>query len=498
MSRLLRVLLPLASAPLLASCMLLLDFDDLKSNAGEPAAAGGTPDAGGNANANPEAGAGAPPAAGAGGSSCGDCDDGDPCTADSCDETGSAPACVHETTPHLALDGIDTVLHAEQHVRVSLAASANSFYLAALEVDKKVPEITLYRLASDGTELETLDKLSSLPLDGTVISNVGLAVDPTLGGLDLHGFVAVKPALGDAQPKIVHLVTRNGKTTTQLVAGSSYKADNPWVFPQALAIGNRVVGAWIQADGSVAVHELIGGTTTFGDPALPATTLALLSTSDDHPAVLFTAESNGAALGTYLETGGKSRTKVSECQTANGSYVSSSVIATQIPGVWLGNITKASDQYLTKGGATLVCAKNTCVATTDTCQPDDLANSVRDVAGATVHFDTDAPGIVYSVIAIPQLAPKPDSPSEVVGKLSLAFGQADFSGNKSGDATQLGDLLEIANMDTDASLGFAGPDWPAVGILPTEQVAVAWIQPNPGEGGSDLHVQRYKLCLPPP
>jgi hypothetical protein len=58
--------------------------------------------------------------------------------------------------------------------------------------------------------------------------------------------------------------------------------------------------------------------------------------------------------------------------------------------------------------------------------------------------------------------------------------------------------MEIAHHDTSEALAFAGPDWPAVSILPTEQVAVAWIQPNAAADGTELHVQRYKMCLPPP
>jgi hypothetical protein len=37
-----------------------------------------------------------------------------------------------------------------------------------------------------------------------------------------------------------------------------------------------------------------------------------------------------------------------------------------------------------------------------------------------------------------------------------------------------------------------------VSILPTRQVAVAWIQPNAAFDGTELHVQRYKMCLPSP
>jgi hypothetical protein len=35
-----------------------------------------------------------------------------------------------------------------------------------------------------------------------------------------------------------------------------------------------------------------------------------------------------------------------------------------------------------------------------------------------------------------------------------------------------------------------------VAILQSQRVAVAWIQPNATADGSELRVQRYKMCLP--
>ena len=492
------LLLGLCLTPLLASCVFLLDYDELQSGSGAQAQ-GGSGAQGGSP--------GSPAEGGAGGAMCGACDDGDPCTVDVCDETGETPECVNEPTLGLKLDGFEQVLEAEQHVRVSLVAGADVFYLAALEVNKTVPSVHLYRLAADGTELEPVgeDLLSALPIEGTPVSNVGLAIDPTLG-LAVHGFVAIKPKLGDLPPRVFHVVNRGGETTTNLV-GMSYRADNPWTFPQALAIGNRVVGAWIQEDGTIAVQEIgaLGAPATFGDPTLPATTLALLSTAGDEPAVMFTSQTNDGAIGAFVETSGQNRTQITECQPAPGGYLSSSVISTQLPGIWLGNFTEGGDDggdgYLTSGGATLVCDSNDmCTPVTDTCEPGDLANSIRNVSGATVRFDTDPAGIIYSVLALPQLALKAGSDTEIEAKLSLGLGRVDFSEAGNGASTTIGGdaqgLMEIAHQDTDEALGFAGPDWPAVGILPSEQVAVAWIQRNVERSGSELHVQRYRMCLP--
>jgi hypothetical protein len=382
-------------------------------------------------------------------------------------------------------------------------AGADVFYLAELEGNDDVPSLKLFRLAEDGSELEPIgeDLAEALPIEGTPASNVGLVVEPALGGLGVHGFVAIKPKLGDLPPRVFHIVNRGGKTSATLV-GMSYRAGNPWVFPQALAIGNDVYGAWIQEDGTISVHEVGAALQAqpFGNTTLPATTLALLSTAGNQPAVMFTAETNDGPQGVYVETRGQNRGQVTECQTAPGSYLSASAIGTQLPGLWLGNVTKAGDDYLTTGGSTLVCGENNmCTSLTDECQPSDDANSVRNVAGATVRFATDPAGVVYSVIAVPQLALEPGSDT-LEARLSLVLGRADFSDAGMGESTTIGGddngLLEVARHETSEDLGFVGPDWPAVAILPSKRAAVAWIQLNEAQDGTELHVQRYAMCLP--
>ena len=483
MPRLLRQLLPLCLSPLLASCVFLLNYDDLKS--GGPAPVGGSGGSGGASS-----------------SSCDDCNDHDACTVDTCDETGATPTCLHEPTEGLKLDGFETSLSADRFVRVSLVASGQLFYLATLRVDKDVPRVSLHRLASDGTELEALG--TDLKLEGTPVSNVGLAVEElAVGDVALHGFVAAKPKLGNLTPRVFHLVNHAGKTTSNLV-GAQYKADNETVFPQAVSMGGKIVGAWIQPDGTIAVHDIGSARTdTFGATTLPATTLSLLSTADDKPAVMFTAQNGTTAIGTYVETSGQNRSRLAECEARAGQYLSSSAIGTQVPGLWLATITRFGTDYLTSGSGTVACGANACAAAAEDCAKAQPSNGIRDIAGAAVHFATDDPGILYSVVAIPQIAPKADAPATVEAKLSLALSRADVSAAAKTASTTIGGdvdtgLLEIAHNDASETVGFAGPDWPAVGILPSRQVAVAWIQPATAGAGSELHVQRYKMCLPAP
>ena len=497
MRKLTSYLLPVLCAPLLGSCVLLLDYDALQKDQTVS-----SPGAGGQ-------GASGAPAGGmsAGGApSCGDCDDKDPCTIDTCDETGAEPTCMHEATEGLKLDGLDTTLEALRHIRVSLVGSGKLFYLAATFVDKNAPavdKVSLYRLGADATELEPIG--TDLKLDGNPVSGVGLAVEELpLGDVALHGFIAAKLKRTDAA-KVFHLVSHNDQTLSNVV-GLSYNDSNDTVFPQALVIGSTVVGSWIQGDGTIAVHDVgTARTDSFGDLTKPATTLSLLSTSDEKPAVMFTAESGPMqALGTYVQTSATAPTELAECDARPGDYVSSSVIGTQIPGLWLANLTRAGADYLTNANGTLICGANQCTAVGEDCTKATPGNGIRDVAGATIRFDTDPPGIVYSVIALPQIAAKVDDPAAIEGKLSLALGRVDFSAPGKAKQTTIGGdpmnggLMEIAHNDTSAALSFAGPDWPAVSILPTEQVAVAWIQPSAAGDGSELRVQRYKMCLPEP
>ncbi|RYZ01771.1 MAG: hypothetical protein EOO73_34385 [Myxococcales bacterium] len=483
--RLRHAALVVGCAPLLASCIFLLDYDELQ---GSPASTGGT------AGAPTSPGGASSGGAGGAAPSCGDCNDDDPCTIDTCLALpGEEPECQHAPTEGLKLDGFETSLRAEQHVRVALIGSGKLFYLSALEVNDGVPQVSLYRFADDGAELEPI--AANLRLEGVPVSNVGLATEEVAAGqVALHGFVAVKAKLNESATRVLHLECRDDAVTSKLV-GLSYRSDNPTLFPQALAMGGEIVGAWIQEDGTIAVHEVgAGRTETFGEASLPATTLSLLSTREQRPAVLFTAQADEAPLGSWVETLGGQRTQLEECLNEPGAYLSSSVIATQLPGIWLANVTRTGDDYLTTAGGTIVCGAD-CAAVPNDCDPDAAPSGIRNVAGATVHFDADEAGIVYSVVAVPQLAPRADG-SGLEAKLAVALGWADFSS----DPVKTRDVgsLEVAKSDASAESGFAGPDWPAVAILPGRRAAVAWIAPDSEGNGTELHVQRYKMCLGEP
>lgn len=488
--RLARLIGATCCAPLLASCIFLLDYDALEGSPSASGGAGGQPAASAGAAGSEEGGA-AP--------SCGDCNDGDPCTIDTCLALpGEEPECRHAATQGLKPDGFRAILDAEQHVRVALVGSGKLFYLSTLTVDEATPSVSLYRLADDGAELEPLSQ--NWQLDGLPVSNVGLAVEEVAAGqVALHGFVATRANLSDTATRVVHLERHADASVTSQVVGASYRAADPTVFPQALAVGDEIVGSWIQEDGTIAVHRVgAGKTEEFGDATLPATTLSLLSTKDRQPAVLFTSHDGQAALGAWVETAGKARSQLPECETAPGTYLSSSVISTQLPGIWLANVTRAGEDYLTNGGGTVVCGSSTCATVAENCETAPPRNAIRNVAGATVHFETDAAGVIYSVVAVPQLVPEANG-GGLDARLGLLLGRADFSADPVESTTIGGDLstggLEVARNEATKESGFAGPDWPAVAILPGRRAAVAWIAPNADGSGTALHVERYKMCL---
>jgi len=476
-----RTLLFLCAAPLTASCVFLLDYDKLQ--AGDATLSGGgapNPGAAGDGN---EGGSDA---------SCGNCNDHDPCTIDTCDATGDEPVCRHQATEGLKPDGFETTLTAPHYARVSLVGSGQLFYLAAFETEPA--KISLFKLANDGTALEPMG--ADLEIDGTPVSNAGLAVEElAVGDVAVHGFVATKPKLGDA--RVFHVVSHNDKSAVTL-AGLSYSADDPRRFPQALSIDGRVFAAWVQADGTIAVHNPGVAKTDTLKSAQPVTTLSLIATTDGQPATLFTT-----AEGAFVAASGQAPAPVPECETRPGTYLSSSVIDTQVPGVWLANLTRAGDGYLTTGGATLSCAKNVCAATGEDCKKNPSPNALREVTGATVHFDSDEAGVIYAVLALPQIAPKAEDSALAEGRLSLLLARVDVRNGLKAVTTPIGGdpatgLVQIAHNDANKENAFAGPDWPAVAILPSEHVAVAWLQPSQTTPETELRIQRYKMCLPKP
>jgi hypothetical protein len=113
-------LFALGSVPLLAACSFLLDFDGLQGGKKAPDAGAGS--GGADTGSGGQAGASGTCEAAA-------CDDGDPCTVDSCDATAS-DGCAHAYTEGLGLEKDFAPILADTQYRVTMTAGSDAFYFS--------------------------------------------------------------------------------------------------------------------------------------------------------------------------------------------------------------------------------------------------------------------------------------------------------------------------------------------------------------------------------
>jgi hypothetical protein len=485
-----------AVTPLLGACSFLLDFNGLQGghkatpDAGADAASGG---GGGGSDASASAGE-------AGASSSCDpaaCDDSDPCTVDTCDATAS-DGCAHGFTAGLGLEKDWRPIVADSQVRVTLTAGSDAFYFSSLSVTAKKAEVEIFRLGENDDDYTSLKKLSSFAaFTGAPVSVAGLAIDTSdLAGETLHGLVAVKDAAGDAQ---VWQITADAQQEFAIPTkvGDSYSQALPFNYPVARALNGIVHGAWINADGTISVLSPgVAGTTTFGVGAPAAGVLTLIGTDTYQPAVIFSGQTNGV----YLETAGGNRTAIPECQTATGGYTSMSATALAgHNGIWFSSWTKYTANALTDESHLVACAKGTCLPDTSTpCKAADANNLEREVVTESTHLPGDSADQSYAVTVVPILSADVDAGTTNASLLAF-LARLNSPLDKTATTTSIGAPLTLASQTATPST-LRGPDFPALAVLPGAQVkvAVAWIQPAASGSGSDeLHLQRYRMCLPP-
>lgn len=492
------LLLALASVPLFAACSFLLDFNDLQgghkttADAGPDANTGGSSDASSGSSSGGEGGA-------SGACDAAACDDGDPCTLDSCDAT-AVTGCAHTFTPGLGLEKAFTPILADSQVRVTMTAGSDAFYFSNLSVTGTTPDVELFRLGENDDDYTSLKKLSSFAaFAGAPVSVAGLAVD-TSGALGeaLHGLVAVKDAAGD--PQVWQIVAdANDQFGIPTKVGDSYDASLGLNYPVARALNGVVHGAWINADGTISVLSPGGAApATFGATALAAGTLTLIGTDTYQPAVIYSGKTNGV----YLETAGANRNAMPECQTNAGGYLSMSATALAgHNGVWFASWTKytsGASGTLTNESHLVVCANSACLPDmTSKCKAGDEDNLERDVATESVHLPGDPAEQTYAITVVPVLTADVDAGSTDASLIAV-LARLNSPLDATGTTTAIGAPLTVATqVATPTSL--RGPDFPALAVIPGAQVkvALAWIQPNAsGTGADELHLQRYRMCLP--
>lgn len=525
----------LAATLALPSCSFLLDFDALQKDSGRGGAAnggtsagssgassggtssgglagggaqsggesafggaagggqGGEGQAGESSGGASEAGAGA----GGGGVAC-DCldTDNDPCTVARCVDLGRGPECVQQPREGLVLDREFESVLAERFADIELVAGPSEFYLSTLSTTGTSANAIVYRFSATNTSVVPVLDLASLKVAGPPASLPALAVDTT-NGVRIHAFAALRQVGGGGGARVWHLaldadfkVQNRALVSADYALGASVLTQSQQ--PAALTLGDETWGAWINADGTIALTSVGANpdTITFGTPGQATSTVSLLATRTGRPATLYTVD----GAGVFFESEAGSA-QLAECQSSSGAYSSSYAAPTSFPGLWAMGWTKSGTGFLTSEAALGLCAPNVACATDSACDATEALNFVRNPAVAAQHLQGDPAGQMYYVEVLPTVVP---STSGARAELSAVLVGVDFgtSANLSGvqAPVNIGAPVALASQTTSASAGYRGPDHAAAAII-ANTAAIAWVEPTT-EGADRLRVQRYTMCLP--
>ncbi len=406
---------------------------------------------------------------------------------------------MHSPVTGVVLDGIDERIPADAHYRVTLASAADAFFLSSFSETSGTREVTFYRLGATGDDLAEIATLGGLNLDSTAgapLSAAGLVVEQSLGLL--HGFVALEDRVGTGS-RVWHLVLdMSFAPRLRAPVGSDYWSALPYNYPQAALLAGSVYTAWITEEQTVALTGGSLATPATLSAGTAATTLSLFGTVTNQPVVLYTASGGGV----FAEAPAFSPFPVTECQTAAGEYLSSSVADTTIPGFWLASWTKfapatANDEgWLTTDGRAIGCGASGCMEDDASCSAMSQANLIRNSVTLAAVRPGDPNGVVSLLQAVPILGLDEVTAEPTAALLLIPsrvdFGRVPFASEPT--STPLGDPLLVSVAST-AAPDFRGPDWPALAFVPPDHLALGFIEP--GQSGDDLRVQRYRICLPP-
>ncbi len=521
-------LLSLLGLPALASCSFLLDFDALQQGSGGKAGSGSAATGGSGAAAG--MGGGGSPAAGSSGNGAGESGEGgmsgkagsatggnagsgtvdcpdecfhdDPCLRGGCDSDGS---CLTGSVLGLAHDGFDATIPADVHFRTTMIGGDDAFFLSSFAQNGDEPEVTFYRLDGAQDDFTTIGTLGGLDIGNVAApaSAAGLAVQPLSGVV--HAFVAIKNS-DLVGARVFHVLLNADDPPPPMPVGSreqGYWEVNPYNSPVALQIGTRTYASWINADQTVAITNGDLSPTMLDPPSVlsagtTATTLSLLSSTDDQPYVLYTA----AGGGVFVERPELAPLELSECQAAPGNYLSSSATFTNLPGFSLSSWTKfapasgSEEGYLTTTGRAIFCGPDGCAADAAACPASSSNNLVRNPSAVIVKRPGDPPGRREVVQALPAIGVDEEG---ATAWLVLIQQTLDFDPERplenGATLAEIAPALTLAEQPALEGNGFRGPDLPAVAFVPPDRFAVAWTQPA-ASTGDELRIQRFKMCLP--
>lgn len=465
---------------LLASCGFLLDFDELQAGDGADAGTDGAA------------------AGGTGGGSCANgCDDGDPCTLDSC----VGGICQNQAQP-IVPDGFTITRTADAMHRVTLAGAADRFYMSIFSEDNGQTEVQLFSFLADGdtstfTPGPTFSNLQVLG-NRRPVSAAGLVVQAQGIAFDVHAYVALAPAVVGNAADIFHVVFDQDLNTdlmrsSQVSNQPNYGTGDVHRFPQAWIPGTNgdVWATWIGPGGEIYLHEAGTGRSSNAPVIAGPTPFVAPIGFGDVPGVVYRTNTPQAQLF------GAPPTAFNECDAPPGAYLSASGSFTGVDGFWSVAWTKARPDYIGFEAVTIACGAG------GRCTPNDILNQARceerqvplSRNPAIVAFQRagDSPGRFFQVSALPFI--EPDDGEAV---LSLFPVQIDVNPSNLDQEPVVTPLftepggLERDRTPTDEEI--AGPDWPALAFAGNDRIALAWLRPADG-GGGELRLERFRICV---
>lgn len=474
-----RLALVLTTLPLATGCALLLDFDALQN--GE--ASGGSP---GTGSAGAAGTAGTAGAAGAASTCDPSCDDGDPCTRDTCDAEG---ACLH-LSAGVAPDGMSEVVDVGAAVNVNLVANEVGFILAVAYDTTERRDAQLFTVERNGAVLTPGATLGALLGDDTVQLARGTRV--ALATLPAQPFTTgvFAAALTDASATVadvyaiqtdssLNVVTRE-RVSTALVSRLPVTETAPGRGPIAWAIGGQVHGAWVGENARINLRTLGATANRPIDPGEAVTAIAPIGNTQQEPGVLWFSATPHAQF-----PGGSAATELFTCPTGAGLYYTASASATSVPGLWVSAWTRAVSA--TRYGSEIfavACSGSTCsVVDEDVCdaQPSPVFNP--SVAVTAIQGEPD---VLYYFV----LSPTSDGDTTT---LSLAVLRLHLT-----DPAQSYALTPPAGITVTTAPTAGGPDWPVVAVAPPNKVAIAYATLNPTTGRREARFERFDFCEPTP
>lgn len=528
----------LASLPA-QGCMFLVDFDELKQGSGadagsdvpEPGPGGGGngpggpgPSGGGGNGPGPSGGAGSGP-----GPDCTvdpDCDDGDPCTTDTCSDgecenaavvcQASDPCleaacvdgqCVETPQTGVVADGFEDVVRAEQIHRVRLVPGSDRFFHAVYGVFDDGADLRLGGFsASDDAKLRVQSLASGLRGSTfQIASPAGLVVTDEQ---ELNVYVGVRdtslastPDLGEVLRIVfdqdlaltANMARRQGSAPSYLFVSdrvgpeaSRVPGNEPFVvWPGRTAEAEPRTGLFYQqGDEVVQIDQPRTGFTAVPDPLTGLQALYTQST----PAAVWTTSSAAGGVQLFAGTAAGEWSELAQCAHDPAEVGLGLHASLTLDDLWTVSWSKEATGGFFSENTVVECAGTTCtdrsdIAVGEAC--DDatvqrrVTEDVRHLLVEAFPDPTDA-NVLYQVILLGVDQGGDSTLAAIANRVDLSVTE--------GGEERLG-TVTIASGDTDG-----GPDWPTVAVLPPDKLAIGWITPAAEGDGQEAHLARYRIC----